>query len=244
MTDDGSGDVMRVVSRPIVSGSVDQLPAVALTISLGEEIVVGKEGDLPVGISPADGGISRHALTIIAQARGWRIAYWNRNRAVEHRWAQRPIWRPAGDAATVRWPRLAVRLVGSRSEVQHWILMEADSYAIDDQSAADTQIHTDMVVPPLPLTAAQLEALTLLFPEHLAWPPIANPTTRSLSSVAKRLGISEAGVVDRLSKARDRAYALGSHQQFNVTSPDYLFVLIAHGYIRSPDGHVPALDLD
>lgn len=235
---------MRVISRPILSGRAVQPEALSLNVEIGDEVMVGKEGDLPAGVDPEDGGISRHALTITATPDGWKIVYCNRNRASEHRWAQPPVWRQAGTNDVLFWPRIGIRLVGSRADAQHWILLEADGYRAGERSMSSLTAQTDTVVPPLPLTRPQLDAVQRVFAEQLAWPPVSSPTTHALKAVANRLGISASGVTARLNEVRERAYKLGSQQQFSLTEPDYVFVLALHGYLPCPDIHVDATQVE
>ena len=74
--------------------------------------------------------------------------------------------------------------------ILHWVLLEYDPFA----TLAHTRAHTDTTVTayvdrPDPLTAPQLDALTELFREYLAWPPALGPKADNLMRVARRLGV-------------------------------------------------------
>ncbi len=93
------------------------------------------------------------------------------------------------------------------------------------------------------LTRAQLDALTTVFAPHLAGGPVPGPLPVKLEAAARRLGVSDGAVAQRLEAAQQRAYKLGSHRQVGVTDPDYLYVLVGNGYLPAPGGHVDAVRL-
>ena len=93
----------RTASRAVVPAGV---PA-----RLGQPVTVGRRGDVPLGVEVVNEGISRVAMTVTADARGWAIEIANRNGAVLHPWglaSQR-----AQPDQVVRWPLVAVRIGGA-----------------------------------------------------------------------------------------------------------------------------------
>jgi hypothetical protein len=207
----------------------------------GKSLLIGREGDLGVGIDPVDTGISRHALEVAAAAEGWSITSHNGNGAMLHPWAQPSSVLETEQATRRRWPRLAVRLIGSRSELHHWVLLEGDRYTIDPARAAHESTNTDLSRPPQPLTNAQSEALRTVFSQHLAWPPVAGPVPMTLQSAARRLKVSDAAIYQRLEAAQSRAYQLGAYRQHGVTDPEYVYVLARHGYLGGPAQNAAAV---
>lgn len=237
-----NGHAARVVVREVDPLARAQPRPVFLPLRIGESLVVGREGDLPVGVDLPDTGVSRQALLVTATEGGWQLVCTNGNRAALHRWGQPVSWPDRNAPWTLRWPRVAVRLIGSLPHAQHWVLLEADGYSLpavgDLRGPAST--NTSSAEAPAPLTPAQLAALTGVFAQHLAWPPVAGPMPIKLEAVARRLGVSDGAVAQRLEAAQQRAYKLGSHRQVGVTDPDYLYVLVGHGYLSAPTAHVDA----
>ena len=78
--------------REVDPATRDQPKPVYLPIEMGESLVVGREGDLPVGVDLADTGVSRQALTVTATAEGWELVCTNSNRAALHPWGQAASW--------------------------------------------------------------------------------------------------------------------------------------------------------
>ena len=234
--------------RRVVSwarGAAVTAPALALHVDLDEQVEIGREGDLPVGVEPEDPGISRLALSVTARATGWELRSTNRNGAVLHRWGQAPTMLEFDRPAHVRWPRAGVRLLGKEPGVEHWVLFEADDYLLPaPEDLATTNAATYIPSAPRPLTSAQRDALTIVFAEHLAWPPVTSPVALARETAGRKLGISYAGVVDRLTAAQRKAHQLGSPQQVGLMEPDYLYVLVARGYLDAPTARVEADDLD
>lgn len=194
---------------------------------------MGRQGDIEVGIDPPDTGISRIAVEVAPVPAGWRFVAANRAGVVIHRWAQRSEWAELRREETVRWPRLALRIVGNVPGLHHWLLLESDRYPIVQPSKPNRSV-TQLAPPPRPLTVSQLEAINIVFREHLEWPPVAGPEPVPLSAAGRRLGVGAGAVQQRLAAAQSRAYQLGSHQQYNVTEPEYLYVLVRNGYIPVP----------
>ena len=234
----------RVVVRPTDAAGQPLADAVAVTLAIGDAIELGREADLAVGVHPKDPGISRVALRVEPTALGWRLRIANRNGAVVHPWAQPLTWLTGGASYDIAWPRVAVRLTGADPDaVLHWVLLEYDDYAdvargIPDVTATAT-VHADR---PDALTESQRDALDVLFAEHREWPPRLGPVPDSLKRVARRLGVSQAAVYQRLQGAQQKAYQLGSHPQLGVTEPDYFYALTRHGYLGWPTERVPADD--
>ncbi len=68
--------------------------------------------------------------TVTATAEGWRLVCTNSNRAGLHPWGQAASWPERNKAIALRWPRVALRLIGSVRDAQHWVLLEADRYEL------------------------------------------------------------------------------------------------------------------
>lgn len=196
--------------------------------------VVGREGEVPVGLEPADTGISRRALRVGVDDSGWTVHVDNTHGAVVHPWGQAPHWYEKGTVARHRWPRVGIRLVGSERTLEHWVLLESGAFQLARPEPADPVVvagGTDLVRLPNPLTDTQLAAVRAVFPEHLAWPPRSGPVPVPIAAAAGRLRVSATAVSERLSKVQERAYALGLHQLIGVSDPEYVYKLIRHGYI-------------
>ena len=69
------------------------------------------------------------------------------------------------------------------------------------------------------------------------------PQPVKLQSVARALRISDTGVTERLEGAKAKARLLGLHDQAGLTQPDYLFALVASGYLEVPTVRVDAVPL-
>jgi hypothetical protein len=237
--------VRRVVSWARHASGPQTYPALAMSPDIGDEIAAGREADLPVGIDPDDVGVSRLALSITAHETGWELRVTNRNGAVLHRWGQAPTMLDLERPVHLRWPRAGIRLLGKNPDVEHWVLLEADEYmlAMPGGVSGEASPGTHISTAPRPLTDAQRDALTTVFAQHLEWPPITHPMAMARETAGRRLGISYAGIVDRLHGAQRKAHQLGSNQQFGLMEPDYLYVLVARGYLTPPVTHVEAEDL-
>src|SRR5436305_7883027 len=113
-------------------------------IRLHQSNTVGREGTIVIGVNPVDHRVSRHAATITADDRGWRILPTNRNGALLHPWAQ-----PSRRLETVEhviWPRVAVRIIG-QPDMAHWVLLEDDE-AYTKGAARYTTGLTEYTTPP------------------------------------------------------------------------------------------------
>lgn len=220
-----------------------QVPA-GVRVELGQTVVVGREGGLPLGIDYNDVGISRNALIVTATHEGWRLEVANRNGAVIHPWGLAPY--RAQPVQLLRWPLVGIRVAGAELSLQHWVLLESDAYAIgsDDGATGTAPALTRRGAPPPPLAPAELSALELVFADHLAWPPPTSPPIpRQLKQVAARLGKSLSGVQDRLRSAQDKALRLGLSNPVTLTQPEYFHVLVAAGYVMPSSGRPYRHDL-
>jgi hypothetical protein len=197
----------------------------------GTKLIVGREGDVALGVVPADFGVSRRALTVGRTAAGWSIEPMNSNGIVLQLWGQAPAWLDIGRPLEISWPWVGLRIVGSRSDVQHWVLLEAGTGSTREPGSSSTQTDSPDAKP---LTHAQSAAVAAVFAQHLAWPPVAGAAPQTLDAAARRLGVSTAAVYQRLEAVRARAYLLGSHPQASVTEPDYIYVLVRNGFIEPP----------
>lgn len=235
----------RVIVRPTGPRGAPLSDAVAVTVRAGESVDVGRGADLGAGLDPDDPGISRVALRVGAADDGWHVTVSNRNGAVLHPWGQQPVWlTQATMPVTLPWPRAAVRLTGTEPErLLHWVLLECDRYAALAASGAGTGITVTLDRPD-PLTSAQLHAVRTMFAPNLEWPPVLGPVPLTLDATARRLGVSNAAVYQRLQGAQQRAYQLGAAPQIGVTDPEYVHVLVTHGYLPFPVDHVDAIELE
>jgi len=238
---DSAASTVRVVAQTVDVANRSVLSTDEQSLGQGESLLIGREGDLAVGTTAPDTGVSRRALVVCPGTDGWHVESMNSNGAILHPWAQAERWLTPGEPEDLRWPRIGIRLVGSRPGLHHWVLLESDAYTIDPVRAG-TSTNTETPRPPLPLTDAQLAALTTVFAQHLAWPPVAGPLLLTLQAAARRLGISEAAVYQRLEAVQARAYQLGLHRQHGVTDPDYLYLLVRHGYLPAPTTTVAELE--
>lgn len=215
---------------------------VGARLSVGRTLLVGREGDLPLGVDVPDRGISRVAVEVTATEHGWDVDVRNSNGAVLHAWGQAPLLISGRHRLT--WPRLAIRVLNGEKfntigSAHHWLLLEADMMAVTPagpRTTRDTTSRTTNPDPPLPLSERQRQALRIVFEEILQWPPRLPAGPLLLSTAARRLGISESGVQERLGHARDRALRLGLHSKVGVTDPEYLYVLVQAGYLAPPAG--------
>jgi hypothetical protein len=208
-----------------------QVP-VGVRVGFGHTVVVGREGDLDLGVEFADIGISRNAVAVSATHEGWRIEVTNRNGAMIHPWGLASY--RAQSVQLLRWPLVGIRVAGAELNQQHWVLLESDAYAIGSDATASgaAPALTRRGAPPPPLAPAEFSALELVFADHLAWPPPTSaPVPRQLKQVAVRLGKSLSGVQDRLRSAQDKALRLGLSNPVTLTHPEYFHVLVAAGYI-------------
>jgi hypothetical protein len=200
-------------------------------VAADSKLIVGREGDVALGVVPADSGISRRALTVGVTADGWSIEPTNSNGVVLQPWGQAESWLDIGRPLELSWPWLGLRVIGSRPDVQHWVLLEAGTGSTRGPGSTSTQTDSPDA---RPLTDAQSAAVAAVFAQHLAWPPVAGAVPQTLDAAARRLGVSTAAIYQRLEAVRARAYLLGSHPQASVTEPDYIYVLARNGFIEPP----------
>lgn len=211
---------------------------VVVPVPARETLFVGREGDLPLGVDPEDNGISRVALEITATEQGWQIDVGNRSGARIHPWGL-----AAGHAhahQSLDWPLVAVRVWCPVANHQHWVLLQARIAAGDAlPKLPPSSVSTMTGERPKPLTVAELEALRLVFADFLVWPPRPSATPLQLKQAARRLGVSDSAVQERLNGAVTKARRLGLDRAVRLTEPDYLHVLVGAGYLTPP-----ALDVD
>ncbi|KPM50972.1 hypothetical protein CcI49_09400 [Frankia sp. CcI49] len=216
---------------------------VGLSVEVGRTLVVGREGELRLGVEVLNRGISRKAIEVTAAEDGWDINVLNLNGAMLHPWGQAPQ-RITG-RQFLRWPRLAIRLLGGAKRqgpdtsdpAHHWLLLEADTATVTTQGPRAQPPTTTWTVspePPLPLSGPQEEAVRLVFNELLQWPPRLPAQPMQLDAAARRLGIGESAVRERLRHVHERAVRLGLHRRVGLTNPDYLYVLVQAGYLAPP----------
>lgn len=220
-------------------------PALATLVPPDQQLDIGREGDLPLGVEPEDDAVSRRAVTVQATDLGWQVAVGNRNGAVLHPWGARAQYVASGTTDLKLSGLVAVRVLGTTADAtnHHWVLLESDGGQAPRASALEAMV-TRANEPPAPLTTAQRDAVQAAFAEHLAWPPRAAPLAATLDAVARRLGVSSAAVIQRLEGARKKAYQLGMAQQYGVTEPEYVHVLVSNGYLDPPTTWVEADELD
>ena len=237
---------LTAVDFDVHSGSW-RTPASVMTVEPGDSVLVGREGDLPVGIDPIDTGVSRRALTVTVEATQWVMEVTNSNHAWIHPWGQRPTWVEATSTVHKRWPRVGVLLTGSRDDLHHWVMLESDSdpsewrsRPVEQASPASNPPGTQVKVATTGLTEAQLEAVQMVFGKYLAWPPVIASQPMLLEAAARRLRIAPTAVTDRLKQAQNRAYALGPHRQMGVMNPDFVYVLAGAGYLPVPEFFNPS----
>ena len=210
---------------------------VAQELPVGRPMTFGREGDVPVGVDLDDPGISRVALTVTPTESGWDVSFENSNGCVLCPWAQAPASVHKGERRVVRWPQVAVMVLGARRSLQHWVLLETRMFAGPEPTVAENgplAVTTELAGRPKPLTAAQRDALTTVFAEHLAWPPRLPARPLKQDAAGRRLNINASAVQQRLEGALARARDLGLSGQIDLTQPDYLYLLVSHGYLSPP----------
>lgn len=213
---------------------------VGRSIEVGESLLAGREGDLPLGVEIENFGISREAALITATEHGWQVELRNRNGAMLHPWGQGPTL--AGRYNNLTWPRIAVRLVtgseaGATESRRHWLLLEADMVARAPAGARVPANSTGSTSRPpalTELTPKQLAALKVVFADHLRWPPVLSAEARTLTAAGRKLGITESGVQARLDGPIEHAMALGLSRRVGATNPEYLYVLVRAGHLEPP----------
>lgn len=221
---------------------------VAAAVPIGESIEIGREGDLRIAVDPEDRSVSRIAVALRALRSGaMELSVSNLNGVVVHPWGSRTRYLPAGTEGHLITGRVGIRVISGTSldnpdAPVYWVLVEGSAAA----SRIPLQRSSMTIQNPAPvdLTDAQVAAVSLIFAEHLAWPPLPAPQALTIDAAARRLGVSSAAVIQRLEGVRKKAYALGMAQQYGVVDPEYVFALVAHGYIEPPSDRTPAEELD
>ena len=115
-----------VVAYEVPTSRVAIPVPVGMRIEMDRPLVVGREGELPLGVDIPDSGVSREALVVAATRDGWRVEIANRNGAVLHPWGQPAT--VAQPRTLISWPLVALRVRGSVKDAQHWLLLESTLY--------------------------------------------------------------------------------------------------------------------
>lgn len=241
-------DSVRVVVLTSDREGAVLVDAVAVRVPLGEDLAIGREGDLQVADDPEDTAVSRVALTLRPVASGVELAVSNLNGVVVHPWGGRTRYVPKGSEGFMVSGRTGIRVIGGTSldaedARAYWVLVEDDDSETPriplQRSAVTVQNQR-----PDPLTEAQAAAVRLIFAEHLAWPPLPAPLALTIDAAARRLGVSATAVTQRLEGVRKKAYALGMAQQFGVVDPEYVHTLVAHRFLLPPSEPLAAVEID
>lgn len=185
----------------------------------GDSVSVGRAAELPVGHTK-DARVSRLALTVACTESGWAIESTNRNGVLVHPWGLPPRYAQRDESSVA--PRLALRVVGSIVR-EHWVLLEDDTRLNGHGGAAPTAAEP---------TATELEALRLLFPDLLEWPPVLNEWPPGIEQVAASLRTTPETLVRRLEEIRARALPLGLAPEVTVADPEYVHLLVKAGWLR------------
>jgi predicted DNA-binding protein (UPF0251 family) len=207
-------------------------PLLTHPVTRGRPVVIGREGELAVGIDPFDPKVSRNAVTVTSVREGWRLEVGNYNGVDLQLWGQPAL--PYRPVEPLSWPRIAVCVKGDRL-FRHLVLLDDPARAISVERPRHVDQLTESLTPPPPLTMPQQEALRLLYAELLAWPPPKQAVPLRINQVAHRLRISSEAVRRRLEEARQKAIALGLNRAVPLTDPEYLYVLVRAGYL--PPSH-------
>lgn len=201
-------------------------------VEVGETVTVGRTGNLVVGRTVVDGGISATALTVTAEEAGWAVLNSNRNGVLVRPWG-----RPEGRGRshlTVELPLVALRVLGVEDANRHLVLLEHDLASwpppvTPSPPGVDTR---EASVPP-PLTAVELRTLRTVFASVLGWPPERDEALQ-LREAARALRIGHRAVRGRLETVKQKAEALGMTGVIGVTDPRLAFFLVSAGYVPPP----------
>jgi hypothetical protein len=211
-------------------------------LEVGQQLVVGREGDVRPGVVVPNEFVSRHAMRVSATEHGWDVTVSNRNGAMLHPWCL-PPQRAVGRQVLIDWPLVAVRMLPSSGLSRHWVLLEFDHPFLlgDVTDYVPSPDNDERRVPttanacsPRGLTNAEREALRIVFEAQMRWPPSERAEPMLLKQAAARLGITISGVQDRLKSALARALALGQDRAVALTDPSYVYVLARAGYLDLP----------
>lgn len=209
--------------RLIVVERVDDVLHTIATraMSPGDAVTVGRAAELPIG-NGNDARISRLAVSVTCTEGGWAFESTNRNGVLIHPWGLPARYAQRNE--TTDAARVALRVVGSIVR-EHWVLLE------DDTRLASGRYRADDTMGP---TASELEALRLLFPDLLEWPPVLAEWPPGIEQVASVLRITPDTLMRHLESIRARASALGLSPEVTVADPDYVYLLVQSGWLR-PD---------
>ena len=188
----------------------------------GDVVTVGRAAELPLGYT-TDARISRLAVSVTCTDAGWAIESTNRNGVLIHPWGLPP--RYARRDETTAAPRVALRIVGSIVR-EHWVLLEDDTRLTSGPTAGPT------AGPPDGPNQAELEALRLVFPDLLEWPPVLAEWPPGIEHVASHLRITPETLMRQLEGVRARASGLGLPPEVTVADPEYVHLLVQSGWLR------------
>jgi len=205
---------------------------------IGTLVEIGREAE--IGVGTEDPMMSRVALAVTPTDDGWELCVTNRYGGTIYPWGQRPFPAESGLLRT-GWPLLGVRLLTGEAAPQHWVLFEGADLVVTGVAHGGPQIGR----PGTPtehkagvdeeLTARQLAALETVFESHLRWPPPTGPSASGLQKqAARKLGISDNAVQQRLVAARNKAIRLGLTERVDLPDPAYLYVLVRAGLVPVP----------
>lgn len=199
-------------------------------------VVLGREGDIGVGVDPIDTKVSRQALRVTRAHHGWVVSSTNHNGVIVHPWGQ-----AAGLAepeCLLPWPRVALRVIG-RADLQHWALLDDPTLVVSRPAPVDGTQLTESTGRPRPLTPPQEYAVRTLFGPLLAWPPTISAVPLQLKQVARELGVTKESIQRRLEEVRKKAVGVGLSRMNVLTDPEYLYVLVRAGFLtpREDDLH-------
>ncbi len=240
-----SASTFRVVTREIVVDPHHHqtvVTQVGREATVGEKLVVGTQGNLPLGLTLPDKGVSRTALEITATPEHWQITVGNSNGAVMCPWGLPRAVAAPGSQHQIAWPRVAMRVLGKEASHYYWVLMETDAYRLPERGQGTTaSTVTWLNEPPPHLTSAMEAAVTGIFAEFLAWPPVPLPAAAAQDRVGRQLGITQNAVQERLKPAVQRAQGLGLTTGASLNQADWLHLLVAQGYIRNVPPFLPGV---
>jgi len=190
------------------------------------KLILGREGDVNIGVDPADPGISRQAVAVVREPMGWAVSATNRNGVVVHPWGQSSF--PANVPQILPWSHVALRILGSGSQ-QHWALLEDPSLRIFQH--VEQPGITKATPRPKSLTFVQEQTVRTMFRELLAWPPRIPATPLQLKQVAARLDTTNESIQRRLEQVRRKAALIGFSRIGSLSDPEYVYVLVRAGYL-------------
>ncbi len=215
---------------------VDDCPKFDSNLRRTDRVCIGKcpaevcgdaAGHQHVSAAPKDDRLSRLAALVAARAGGgWRIEVANLNHADVQTWGQAPHRVERGGVVAVTARNTAMWLRGAPA---HSYLMLCEP----DQTEAG-QITRDRKVTKRSeadqLSEKEIEAIRMVFAEHLSSPPLRSPSPIPKKAAANRLKISESSLNDRLANALEKAKRVGylppGRQQAPITDANWVYWLV------------------